>query len=346
MFAGTGSFVSSHKTEGPSTSVTFLGIVVNLVQFQLRLPLEKVIRLRGLVGDWCHKCSCTGKELESFIGHLAHATTVNCSGWIFLWNLFDLLSLVSRLYHYVRLIAPVMTGLQWWLQFFQVWNGTSFLPPCHPSHHVYSDASKNYGCGAFDVSFRLVQGEVAQSLGDVIHRPKEIFADCHCGGYQWQGCHVCFHSDNMAVVSVLVKRATKDARMNHLLRTLFFYTAIYKFHFLSEHIPGIRNTAANALSRNITSFSCIFPQVVPVEVPAVELNVVVEAHPDWTAQAFFVQGLSPHTGSAYRSGIRRYVAFCTRLSICSYLSSLRFLQILAGGPDPGLGAFLQLHYVV
>ena len=64
---------------------------------------------------------------------------------------------------------------------------------------------------------------------------------------------------------MLVKRAAKDTRMNHLLRTLFFYVAIYKFHFSAERIPDIRNTAAeSALSRNdITSFSRIFPQVVP-----------------------------------------------------------------------------------
>ena len=86
-----------------------------------------------------------------------------------------------------------------------------------------------------------------------------------------------------------------------------------------------------------------------------------------------VHCLSPHTVSSYRSGIRRYVAFCLRLhlhplslsdltlcrfvsslytqrlshsSIRSYLRSLQFLQILAGGPDTGLGAFPQLHYVV
>ena len=85
---------------------------------------------------------------------------------------------------------------------------------------------------------------MAQTLGDVIHRPEGVCAACHC-------------SDNIAVVLVLVKRAAKNVCMNHLLCTL--YAAIYKFHFLTEHIPGICNTAANALSRNdITSFSRIF----------------------------------------------------------------------------------------
>ena len=63
VFAGTAIPVASHKTEGPSTLVTFLGIVVDTVQFQLWLPLEKVTWLRILVVDWCQKRSCTHKEL-------------------------------------------------------------------------------------------------------------------------------------------------------------------------------------------------------------------------------------------------------------------------------------------
>ena len=95
----------------------------------------------------------------------------------------------------------------------------------------------------------------------------------------------------------VVKRAAKDTHMIHLLRTLFFYVAIYKFHFSAEHIPGIRNTVADALSRNdITSFSRIFSQVVPVEVPAVVLDVVVEVHPDWS---------SPHWMELFRRSFFR-----------------------------------------
>ena len=34
--------------------------------------------------------------------------------------------------------------------------------------------------------------------------------------------------------------------MNHLLCTLFFYAAYYKFHFSAEHVPGVLNVAADA----------------------------------------------------------------------------------------------------
>ena len=103
-------------------------------------------------------------------------------------------------------------------------------------------------------------------------------------GHQWQGCHVCFHSDNMAVVSVLVNRAAKDERMNHLLRTLFFYAAYYKFHFSAEHVPGVLNVAADALSQdNVTLFSHLVPQVPQVSIPVPVLDLLLQEPPDWSS---------------------------------------------------------------
>ena len=40
--ANAGIPVAAHKTEGPSTAVTSLGIMVDTVLFQLRLPLKKL----------------------------------------------------------------------------------------------------------------------------------------------------------------------------------------------------------------------------------------------------------------------------------------------------------------
>ena len=47
----------------------------------------------------------------------------------------------------------------------------------------------------------------------------------------WQGCHVCLHSDNMAMVSVLDKKATRGVRMAQLLHTLFSMQPSLNFTF-------------------------------------------------------------------------------------------------------------------
>ncbi len=60
--------VATHKTEGPSTLVTFIGILIDTVSFELRLPDEKIQRLRALLERWQSKRSCRRKELKLLWG--------------------------------------------------------------------------------------------------------------------------------------------------------------------------------------------------------------------------------------------------------------------------------------
>ena len=58
---------------------------------------------------------------------------------------------------------------------------------------------------------------------------------------------ICFHSGNMAVVAVLTSKTAKSPLLAHFLRCFSFF---YSFHFSAKHVPGILNTAADALPRN------------------------------------------------------------------------------------------------
>ncbi len=58
---------TAHKTVGPSTCITFLGILIDTEAFELRLPTEKLARLQELVQSWCGRKACTRRELESLV---------------------------------------------------------------------------------------------------------------------------------------------------------------------------------------------------------------------------------------------------------------------------------------
>ena len=88
-----GIFVASHKTEGPSTTLVFLGIMIDTQTFELGLPGDKLTRLQALLQTWSGTRSCTKKELESLLGHLSHAATVIVQCRTFLRQLFPLLAL-------------------------------------------------------------------------------------------------------------------------------------------------------------------------------------------------------------------------------------------------------------
>ena len=83
--------IAEHKREGPVTCLTFLGIEVDTVAMQLRLPLDKLRRLQGLLSDWGDKKTCERRELESLIGLLNHACKVVRCGRSFLRRMLDLL---------------------------------------------------------------------------------------------------------------------------------------------------------------------------------------------------------------------------------------------------------------
>ena len=113
-------------------------------------------------------------------------------------------------------------------------------------------------------------------------------------GGLWRGKHICFHSDNMAVVSILcTKTAKSPPPLMHLLRCLSFYCALYCINVSCVHVPGAINAAADALSHNkLQLFSSLVPQALPFPIPA---SLVVTSRPDWGSQAWtelFVRSLT------------------------------------------------------
>ena len=110
--------VSVPKIEGPATVLTFLGIELDTVSCELRLPTEKLIRLKAMLGGWSNKTSCTKRELLSLIGQLQHACKVVHPGRTFLRRMIDLSTVAKQLHHHIRLAAAFRSDLQWWLTFF------------------------------------------------------------------------------------------------------------------------------------------------------------------------------------------------------------------------------------
>ena len=83
--------VAPSKVEGPSTVLTFLGIELNSVQLELRLPQVKILRLRETLKEWIGRRFPSKHQLQSFIGHvqLSHAALVVKPGRTFLRGLID-----------------------------------------------------------------------------------------------------------------------------------------------------------------------------------------------------------------------------------------------------------------
>ena len=68
--------LAPEKTEGPSTTLEFLGIIIDTVSLTIHLPDRKKLELQQLIAELAHRKSATKEELQSLAGKLQHATKV------------------------------------------------------------------------------------------------------------------------------------------------------------------------------------------------------------------------------------------------------------------------------
>jgi len=89
--------------------------------------------------------------------------------------------------------------------------------------------------------------------------------------------------DNAAVVAIFNQNVSRDREVMHLLCCLAFITAKFQFFITASHNPEIKNTAADALSRDkLDLFRSIYPQAdhAPCPISAALLDLLVLSEPD------------------------------------------------------------------
>ena len=173
--------VASHKTEGPATRLTFLGIQIDTEAMQLSLAQEKLTRISTLVSSWRSRRSASKQELQSLIGHLSHAFVQH--GRTFLRRMIDLMKQAKRPHHHLRLSTEFWSDLHRWAAFLPKWNGKSMLRRSVPMHTITSDASGSWGCGAFGSNGSWFQLQWPSSWSRYIPyccQRDGASGDCHC----------------------------------------------------------------------------------------------------------------------------------------------------------------------
>ena len=136
------------------------------------------------------------------------------------------------------------------------------------------------GCGPVSKSdlCSFVTGPALQAAKELV----PVVLASALWGPLWTRQRISFRSDNMAVVELLKSCTSHDPLLMHMLRCLVFYSAYYRFQITAEHIPGILNTAADAISRNnISLFQSLVPQTPPVALPQTMVDLIVNNRPDW-----------------------------------------------------------------
>ena len=292
------------KTVGPVTSLTFLGVEIDTVKLELRLPEVKIQELKSLLAQWLGKGRwCVKRELESLAGKLQQACKVVRPGRCFLRHLYVATAGPRPQSAPIRVNRAIRADIRWWHTFLQQWNGVSLLWNCgkqEPDEEIYTDASGSWGCGGhwrtrwFSIPWNGPSGTPQWVLGlqredsIAVRELLPIVIAAVVWGRAWQGKLIRFHSDNVAVVGAIGRRYSSKRVMMHLLRCLVFFAAKHSFWFCAEHLPGRHNQRADALSRDrVDEFLSLSPQGVDAggaTLPSDIRDTLMDVQGEWISE--------------------------------------------------------------
>ena len=159
--------------------LTLLGIELDSMTVQARLPQHKFDHIATLLESWSLKQHCIRKELQFLISHLRHVCKVIPQGHTFLRRMINLLSAFRWDDILISLNQDFRLDLSWWCEFFYSWDGFSFLlsPQWAPlqEFHVSSVAAGALGYGAiFDDEFFVGEWSSLQMSSPITY--KELFS--------------------------------------------------------------------------------------------------------------------------------------------------------------------------
>ena len=259
--------IAEHKIEGPNTVLTFLGILIDTVKLEMRLPEEKLATLRTLLQQWHTVKKTTKRNLLSLIGSLSFAAKVIPAGRIFIRRLIDLSMSVKKLHHHIKLNSSTRADIKWWLDFLPSWNGTGLMLRTEwddaADINLCTDTAGSLGFGAY-FQRAWIMGKWSHNQQGRSIQWKELFAIVAAAatwGPTWQRRKIRVYCDNLAIVQVWLAKNPKDKQVAALCRTLFFIAAENHFNISIHHLPGINNPIADALSRQqVQRFKRLAPE--------------------------------------------------------------------------------------
>ena len=262
--------LAPEKTVGPSTEIIFLGITLDTVKLEARLPLDKLATAGALLDEFLTRQKVTLRELQSVIGVLNFACSVILPGRAFLRRLIDLTMGVSKPHHHIRLTQEVKLDLQMWKEFLHGFNGRAFFIDekmlSGDYLQLYTDASGEIGYGAVlgNEWFWGLWPTEWRAFNIAVLELYPIVAAVGVWGNQWENKSVCFYTDNQALVSILNKQTSREKVVMRLIRTLVVTCLKWNIHFIAKHIPGRLNTLADSLSRcQVDQFKALAPWANP-----------------------------------------------------------------------------------
>ena len=266
-----GFHVAFDKLIYPSTCVTYLGIEIDSEKMELRLPADKLIKLKDILAVTLGSKMISKKSLESLGGLLSHCSHVVKGGRIFCKGIYSLYkNMVNSNKKFARIPIDVKAYLEWWLNLSKYFNGSSKIVKEISIDPIVSDSSlKGFGvymgtdwcAGTWDDDDYIL---LSSNCSHVVSRPLcESFDNNNInvlefwpilvGVKRWahllRDKKTVVFTDNTQVMYMLLNGRSSNATCMQWIRELFWICAIYNIDLEPKYINTKDNVVADTLSR-------------------------------------------------------------------------------------------------
>lgn len=263
-----------------TTSLTFLGIELDTVAMQMRLPASKLDELRTKVQTTILTPTITLQDLQSIIGLLNFACQVVAPGRAFIRRLIDATVGVKQAKSKITVTSWMKLDLEMWLDFLNQYNGITLFPSrlwvSNDTIQFFTDSAGGRS-GGFGIFFHNKwafgrwphQWVKLGRLQDMTYL--ELFpvvVALHVWGPLLANKKILFHIDNQAVVYIVNKQTSKSIEVMSLVRKLVLYTLKFNITFKAEYIYTKHNAIADSISRcQWPRFRALAPYADPTPTP-------------------------------------------------------------------------------
>ena len=180
-------------------------------------------------------------------------------------HLKDLTIGIKSQHHFIRLNKEVKKDLNLWLTFLSDFNGKSFFIDdvwqSSDSLNLFTDASGALGFGAL-FGNHWCYGKWPDSwvnMNIAILEFYPIVLSLHLWGVDMCNRSILFY--NEALVHVINKQSCTDKLLMVIVRQMVLLCLKFNIMFKAKHIPGLKNTLADALSRlQVQKFQQLAPE--------------------------------------------------------------------------------------
>ncbi|XP_053388430.1 uncharacterized protein LOC128551553 [Mercenaria mercenaria] len=250
------------KTVFPTTCLVFLGVEFDTIQMIMRLPQDKLARLKNEIIKLSQRKKVTLREMQSLLGLLNFACRVIAPGRAFCRRLINSTIGLKKTYHKTRVTQYMKADLSLWLQFLDQYNGVTVISDSlwvsTKSLHLYTDSAGGPKAG-FGIYFagHWAQGNWPESFfTSGLTRDMtflELFpvvAAIMTWAVHLQNRRVLFSVDNQAVVQVINTQTCRSEKVMNPVRHMVLTALKHNMSIKTQYIPSKSNTIADSLSRS------------------------------------------------------------------------------------------------